>query len=145
MKNSKAIVMVLLLVVAASAAGQSSVKLPCDYSGKLLRKDNGEIVRFESGDMKGRAIRKTDIDGCVKQADIKGTVIIDVLVGPGGQVVCEKTLVGHPMLNTAVEKAVRAWTFKPEKVNGNAVAYLGRMEFHLCNISCGEKESRCPL
>jgi TonB family protein len=139
MKNSKAIVMVLLLVVAASAAGQSSVKLPGDYSGKLLRKYNGEIVRFESDDMKGRATRKTDISGFVKQADIKGTVIIDVLVGPGGQVVCEKTLVGHPMLNTAVEKAVRAWTFKPAKANGDAVAYLGRMEFHLCDIGCGEE------
>jgi len=132
-------IVALLLAVAASAVGQSSVKLPCDYSGRLLRKDNGEIVRFESEDMKGRATRKAEIGGFAKQADIKGTVIIDLLVGPSGEVVCEKTSLGHPIIGTEVEKAVRAWTFKPEKVNGDAVAYLGRMEFHLCNISCGEQ------
>jgi len=88
--------------------------------------------------MKRRATHKVDVSDFMKQADIKGTTIVDVLVGPSGDVVCVKTLLGHPILKLEVEKALRAWTFKPESMNGE-VGYVGHMEFYLCNISCGDQ------
>ena len=130
----------LLLASTVLATGQSgSGRLPCDYSGKLLQKDNGDIVRFDSDDMKSRATHKVDISDFMKRTDIKGTAIIDVVVGPSGEVVCAKTRLGQPLLRSEVEKAIRAWTFKSEKVDSEPIAYVGRMEFYLCNISCGEQ------
>jgi hypothetical protein len=102
----------LLIAFAASAVGQmGSVQLPCDYSGKLLRNDKGEIVRFTSDEMKGRATHKADVGGLMQRTDIKGTIIVDVLVDPSGKVLCEKTLNGHPIIRDEVEKALRVWTF----------------------------------
>jgi hypothetical protein len=130
----------LLIAFAASAVGQTgSVQLPCDYSGKLLRNDKGEIVRFTSDEMKGRATHKADVGGLMQRTDIKATIIVDVLVDPSGKVLCEKTLNGHPIIRDEVEKALRVWTFKPSKKNGEPVAYVGRLEFFLCNINCGEQ------
>lgn len=95
--------------------------------------------------MKQRATRKADVGKILKQTDIKGTVIIDVLVGPSGKVFCVKTLYGHPIIRADVEKALHAWTFKPAKMNGEPVAYLGRLEFLLCNISCGDQGTSMTL
>ena len=140
MKNSCRSGLPLFLVLVACAVGQEGdVRTPCEYSGGLLRRDDGQVARFESDDMKKRATRKMDISGFLKQVDIKGTAVIDVLVGPTGEVVCAKTLLGHPIIRAEVEKAVRAWRFKPETVSAKPVAYLGRLEFYLCNISCGEQ------
>ena len=43
------------------------------------------------------------------------------------------------MARLPVEKALRAWTFKPEKQNGGPIAYLGQLDFLLCNTNCGEE------
>ena len=139
MKNRTNLVGLLLMVWSLIAAGQSGAKLPCDYSGRVLQKPTGGIVRFDSQEMKDRATRKVEISDFLKRTDIKGTAIVEVLVGLSGEVVCAKSLLGHPILKSEVENAVRRWTFKPEKVNGEAVAYVGRMQFYLCNISCGDQ------
>jgi len=89
--------------------------------------------------MKRRATHKVDISDVMKRTDIKGTAIVDFIVGPPGAVVCAKTLLAIPVFSSEVEKALRTWTFEPKKANGEAVAYVGRMEFYLCNISCGEQ------
>jgi hypothetical protein len=140
MKNRFSLNSLLLLALGTFAVGQtSSVQPPCDYSGKLLRSGKGEIVPFTSDEMKERATHKADVGGLMKRTDIRGTVIVDILVDPAGKVFCEKTLDGHPIIRDEVEKAWRAWTFKPSKMNEEPVAYLGRLEFFLCNIGCGEQ------
>ena len=125
-------------VLCGLAAGQTSIKLPCEYGGELLRQSQHKIKLFMSDEMKARATYKQDISGMIKQADLKGTAIIDVLVAPDGHVVCTKSLNGHPMVRASIEQALRKWKFSPAEMNGKRVAYLGRMEFTLCNISCGE-------
>jgi hypothetical protein len=84
-------------------------------------------------------MRRVDIGPLLKQADIKGTAIVDITVNPSGTVACVKSLPGHPMIRLEIEKALKNWTFTPVNVEGEPVAYLGEMEFSLCNISCGEK------
>ena len=117
------------------ATGQS-VKPPCEYGGELLRQSQHKIKLFTSDEMKVRATYKQDIFGAIRQADIEGTAIVDVLVGPDGQVVCTKGLVGDPMIRASVEDALKVEVLSAE-MNGRRVAYVGRMEFTLCNISCG--------
>jgi len=88
--------------------------------------------------MKERATAKADVGRFIKQLDIRTMVLVNVLVGPSGQVVCTKSVVGLPIVIKPVETALQSWKFKPETLNGRPVAYLGWMQFTLCNTSCGE-------
>jgi len=134
----RTILPVALLALCEVALGQTKFKLPCEYSGELLHQSQGRIRVFTSDEMKAKATYRQDIFGAIKQADIKGTAIVDVLVAPDGHVVCTKSLTGHPMVRASVEDALRKWKFSPAEIDGRRVAYVGRMEFTLCNISCGE-------
>jgi outer membrane biosynthesis protein TonB len=99
---------------------------------------DGKTTLFASDEMKAKARYKQDISGPINQSDIKGTAIVDVLVAPDGHVVCTRSLIGHPMVRKSVEDALSKWKFSPAERDGRKVAYVGRMEFTLCNISCGE-------
>jgi Gram-negative bacterial TonB protein C-terminal len=131
---------VLLLSLSSMALGQtSSAGMPCKFSGELQRTPSGKAVWYTSDEMKRRATHKVELSGFIRQADIKGTAIVEVLVGTSGEVVCMKSLAKHPLIRAEVEKALKSWTFRPAEVNGRAVAYLGRLEFTLCNILCGDQ------
>ncbi len=129
----------LALSVLCSAQANSSPRLPCAYSGDLLRSANGRVLRYTSDEMKARAVRKVDIAEHIKQFDIKGTAVVDVLVGRDGDALCAVGLHGHPIVRRAVEDALHRWRFTLAKLDGKPVAYVGRMEFTLCNIMCGEQ------
>jgi hypothetical protein len=129
---------VTLLALCGVAFGQTDIKTPCEYRGELLHDSQGSIMLFTSDSMKAKATHKQDISGAIKQWDIKGTAIVDVLAAPDGSVVCTKSLTGHPMIRKSVEDALRRWKFSPATMDGTKVAYVGRMEFALCNISCGD-------
>ncbi len=130
-----------LPLIASFARGQaSSPKLPCDFSGELLRNQQGQVAILTSDEMKKRATHKVDLDApLLKQLDFRSTVIVEVLVGTSGEVVCAKSLAGMPMTRWPVEKALRSWTFKPRNQEGKPVAYLGQVDFMLCNTRCGEE------
>jgi len=127
-----------LLLFALVAQGQASPKLPCDFSGNLLTTREGNIVRFNSDEMKERATRKVDLDAPdLKRAYFQSSIIVDVLVSTSGEVVCAKSLLGNQLISKPAETALRSWKFKPEKQDGKPVAYLGRIEFTLCHTgSC---------
>jgi len=128
------------LILATLCLAQTvAPKLPCAFSGELLRDAKGNIVRFSSDEMKRRATHKVDVSDFMKQFDIKGTAVVDVLVGPSGEIVCLTTLIGHPIIQVEVEKTLRSWTFEPAKAADKPVAYRGLLEFTLCNINCGKE------
>jgi hypothetical protein len=54
-------------------------------------------------------------------------------------VVCTAGYYGHPMVLKDVEEAVRQWTFKPLRENNKPVAYVGKLDFTLCNVGCAEQ------
>lgn len=129
-----------LLSLAAVGRGQPHpLKLPCEFSGELLRTSAGEIVRFSLDEMKARATYKVDLNGFVRQMDFRSTVIVDVLVGVSGEVICTKSLIGIPIARQPVEKALQSWKFKPAILRGKPVVYVGLMEFTLCNMDCGKE------
>ncbi|MFN7995457.1 MAG: energy transducer TonB [Bryobacteraceae bacterium] len=66
-----------------------------------------------------------------------GTAKVELLIGTSGKVVCLKVADIHPLIKASVERALTSWQFKPAIENGKLVAYLGRLEFFLCNILCG--------
>ena len=95
---------------------------------------------YTSKKMKRRAVERVDItDPLVKQADIRGTVTLLVLVGDTGSVRCAKTLGGHPLIAQAVAEAILKWKFRPRTHRGRLIEYSGYLEFSLCNIMCGPK------
>jgi hypothetical protein len=128
-----------LILVCLSFGQSTKPKLPCDFSGELLRDAKGKVVMFSSDEMKRRAVHKVDVSDFMKQADIKGTAIVDALVGPHGQVVCIRGVIGHPIILTEIERALSSWTFESAKAGDHSVAYVGRLEFTLCDISCGDR------
>jgi hypothetical protein len=138
-----------LLSIVSFAQGQTpSPKLPCDYSGPLLQRRGGKIVLLKSDEMKKRATYEVDLDAPILklgQLDFFSTVVVEVLVGASGQVVCTKSVSGIPFALEPVERAVRAWTFRPGKQKGKPVAYLGLLHFYLCNGYCREGDSGVTL
>jgi outer membrane biosynthesis protein TonB len=95
--------------------------------------------------MKQRATRKADISARAKQFDVRGTVLLEVLVGPDGNVICTHGAIGHPMLLHEIEAAVRQWAFTPLKESKKRVAYVGNFDFTLCNIGCASEELKMTL
>ena len=130
-----------LLTFASIANGQvPSPKLPCEFNGNLLRTETGKLVLFSSDEMKQRATRKVDLTGFIKQMDFRSSMIVEVLVGTSGDVICTKTLSGIPLARKPVEDALRYWKFMPATQNGKSIAYLGQLNFILCNMSCGDED-----
>lgn len=132
----------LLIVLLALSGGSFGTKerphLPCEYSGRVSRKYSNTAFAMPSDLMKRRATKQVDLAAPAKQHDFRGYVGVDVLVGPDGSVVCSAGSYGHPMVVKDVEEAVRHWKFKPLKENDKAVAYVGRLDFALCNVGCTE-------
>ena len=130
---------ILIACSGTAIATKERPHLPCEYSGTLSRKYPNTAFPLRSDRMKRRATKKVDVTGPVLQADIRGAVGLEVLVGPNGSVVSAKGAYGHPMLVREVESAVRQWTFKPLRENNAPVAYVGHLDFTLCNIGCAPR------
>lgn len=129
-----------VLLLAQLSLGQTAQpKLPCAYSGAILRDDNGKIITFTSPEMKSRATRKVDVSVTLMgKVDFKATFLFEILVGPTGNIICLKRVSGLPVADAEVEKSLRQWKFKPAEMNGRPVASMGTMQFYLCNIDCGQ-------
>jgi hypothetical protein len=89
--------------------------------------------------MKERATHKVDLNSPLKKLDFRSVMVVEVLVGKSGEVVCLKTISGSSLARKPVEAALQEWKFKPEKLNGKPVAYLGQLNFLLCNLDCGKE------
>lgn len=124
------------LLVGSVALAQGGT-LPCKFPGPLLKTKTGELLRHTSNEMKIRAQHKTDLSGLIRDADLKGTAKADLLIGTSGEVVCLTVTSTNPLIKGSVARALSSWVFKPEREKGSPVAYLGRLEFFLCNIDCG--------
>src|ERR1700678_1643914 len=132
-------------VTAAYGQAKPTPHPPCEYSRPLLRGPEGETVQYTSDVMKAKALRKRDLRSDSKQMDLREITILDVLISPKGEVVCTKTLVGLAVLRREIEQAVSSWKFEPVQSHGKPIAYLGRLEFRLCNTGCGASGTSMTL
>jgi hypothetical protein len=132
-------------IVSVHGQAKREARLPCAYSGALLRTGAGDIVRFSSNEMKARALAKRDIDDRLKQVDFRETTMVDLLVGSDGSVICAKTITGLPGFSSRIEQALKGWMFRPVTSDGTPVSYLGRVQFWICNEDCGAAGSAMTL
>jgi hypothetical protein len=134
-------VVLTILATAQFAHGQATLMTPCSFPGQLFATREGRVVRLPSEEMKKRATHRVDLDsGPLQQVDFRSTMVVEVLVGVSGEVVCVKSISGIAFARKPIEKALSSWTFRPEKsFDGKAVAYLGILEFALCNTGCDDK------
>jgi hypothetical protein len=138
------VILMDVVIPSPSALGHAG-QLPCEFSDPLLKTKSGVAVQYTSDEMKRRARRKTELSGLIRNADLKGTAKVTLLIGTSGEVVCLKVAATHPLVKVSVERALSSWTFKQEHMNGEPVAYLGRLEFFLCNINCGASGNSMTL
>ena len=136
--KSQHLLVVLLALSGVSSGTKERPHLPCDYSGPVARKYPNTAFAMSPDMMKRRATKRVDLAGPAKQRDIRGIVGVDVLVGPDGSVICTAGYYGHPMVLKDVEEAVQQWRFEPLKENNKPVAYVGKLDFALCNVGCAE-------
>jgi len=72
-----------------------------------------------------------------KAAHAEGTVIVEVLVSTSGDVICARSLSGHPLFRAASIAAVRKWKFEPVEVGGQSAKVVGTVAI---NFKLTEKD-----
>jgi TonB family protein len=67
------------------------------------------------------------------KAMLKGTVVVEVEIGPDGSVINARVLRGHPLLNGAALRAVRQWKYEPNEAlaGGKTVKVTETIRFEL--------------
>jgi len=132
--------------VAQTQPRPAEPRIPCDFKGELVQ-DKHKPRWFTSEEMKQRATDKVEVAGILKNADVNAIVIASVIVGSDGRVACLDIInPKHPLVVREVDRAIRRWKFKPMKINGKPLPYVGWLQFQFCRIGCSEgKISRTLL
>jgi outer membrane biosynthesis protein TonB len=98
----------------------------------LLRDNAGKIVTFTPEQLKNMSVKrvKPEFPTLPPKLEYDGYVTFRVLINTRGEVACLWGNAGHPALVPAADEAGRWWKFKPMRVSGKAVEYIGTMRFH---------------
>lgn len=96
----------------------------CESHLELLKDGKGKPVKLSYEKLKERATNceTAKLPGLV---DAKGSVTVQILVGPSGAVECAKAISGHPLTRRPAQDAAKKWTFKPLIEKGEKVAFIG--------------------
>ena len=76
---------------------------------------------------------------------LNGYVVIDILLDDTGKVWCARVVSGHPLLFGSAIEAMKDWTFRPQRQDGKAVWFYGRLRFHLVNQGMKNAERSCTV
>lgn len=76
-------------------------------------------------------------DDVAKAAHAESAVIVELLVSKTGDVICVRTLSGHPLLRAAALAAVRKWKFQPIEVAGSPMKVISTV---VINFKLTEKD-----
>lgn len=100
-----------------AAPGKPTCSLPTESF------DSPDIVRVPSEQLYARvkAHPLPPYPPIAKVAHVEDTVIFELLVSKTGDVVCARSLTGHPLLRAAALAAVLNWKFEPTEVSGSPV------------------------
>ncbi len=72
-----------------------------------------------------------------KAAHVESTVIVEMLVSKTGDVICARSLSGHPLLRAAAVAAALKWKFAPVNISGNPAKVIGTVAI---NFKLTEKD-----
>jgi len=126
----------LLLTLTLSLPNVSDSTEFCKSDGPLLTDTDGKPIWLNTDALIKSAVH------CVapqwpafarQAARIEGQVLVDILVGQDGRVVCVHLINGHPLLASSAIDAARNWVFKPKKLKEKSVSFYGHLSFLLFN------------
>jgi len=89
--------------------------------------DSPEFVRVPSGQLYVKAKERPLLPypPIAKAAHVQGTVIVEILVSKGGDVICARSLSGHPLLRAVAVAAALKWKFEPIEASGSPGKVVG--------------------
>jgi TonB family protein len=97
--------------------------------------DSPDVVRIPSEQFYSKAKERPlpQYPPLAYVARVESTIVVEVLVSKTGDVLCARSLSGHPLLRVAALAAVLKWKFEPAEVAGNPVKTVGtiRLNFKL--------------
>ncbi len=101
--------------------------------------DSPEFVRVPSGQVYTKAKERPlpPYPPIAKAAHAQSTVIVEMLVSKAGDVICARSLSGHPLLRAVAIAAVLKWKFEPIEVSGNPAKVVGTVAI---NFKLTEKD-----
>lgn len=110
----------------ASAPSEASPGKPtCSSTEESF--DSTEAARIPSDQLYAKAKKRPlpPYPPIAKAARAEGTVIVEVLVSKTGDVICARSLSGHPLLRAVAVAAALQWKFDPIEVAGNPTKAIG--------------------
>jgi len=114
-------IIILVGIVPAASARQSQD-----------REEAPKIIRKSGGVLQSSAVKRVEpsYSPLAKAARISGTVVVEVTLDEGGNVIAARAISGHPLLKDSAVSAAKAWEFKPTLLQGVAVKVIGTITFN---------------
>lgn len=101
--------------------------------------DSADAIRISSEQLYAKAKERPlpPYPVIAKAAHAEGTVIVEVLVSTSGNVICARSLSGHPLFRAASIAAVLKWKFEPVEAAGRSAKVVGTVAI---NFKLTEKD-----
>jgi TonB family protein len=111
--------------IALEPSGASPSRPTCSSAEESF--DSPEVVRIPSEQLYAKAKERPlpPYPVLAKIARVESTIVVEVLVSKAGDVICARSLSGHPLLKAAAVAAALKWRFEPVEVAGNPVKAVG--------------------
>lgn len=89
------------------------------------------IIRRSEGTIRGNALNRTapEYPKAAKEQNVEGDVTVEITIDEEGKVISARAMSGHELLVDAAVEASKQWTFKPTKLNDQAVKVSGILTF----------------
>ena len=115
----------LALTSAASTTNQATEPSKCSITG---------LQELSTKNIKSKLRQTQSIDPpcCGRNLNLKGTMVLLVVVGETGDVSCVELVSGDPMIVNSAIRSVAKWRFKPYPTRGQPRAFYGHLaiKFH---------------
>ena len=101
--------------------------------------DSPEVLRVPSEQLYAKAKERPlpPYPPLAKAARARSRVIVEILVSKAGEVICARSLSGHPLLRAAAVTAALKWKFEPIEASGNPAKAIGTVTI---NFKLTEKD-----
>jgi len=123
--------------IAAEPSNASPGKPSCSSANESF--DSPQVVRILSAHLYAKATARPlpPYPPLARAARVESTIVVEVLVSKAGDVICARSLSGHPLLKEAAVAAALKWKFEPVEVAGSQVKAVGTVAF---NFKLTEKD-----
>ncbi|MCW5961545.1 MAG: energy transducer TonB [Pyrinomonadaceae bacterium] len=110
----------------AVSHSQDSCSIPSDAA----RSQDGELLFFTSEQLMGLVLEKAPVEKplSLKENNLFGTVVVDVVVKKDGRLSCIRPIQGHPLARAAVIRSLRKWVFKSYRSCSGKKSMVGVLE-----------------